>query len=67
MYFLDYGMFEIYPLWAITTIEEGGLGWVGPCRPVRNLPFRLAELLTMRTAPQWRVPMFFMLYVLFWL
>jgi hypothetical protein len=27
IYFLDYGMFEIYPLWAITTIEEGGLGW----------------------------------------
>jgi MFS family permease len=27
IFFLDYGMFEIYPLWAITTIDEGGLGW----------------------------------------
>jgi MFS family permease len=31
MYFwvsgLDCGMFEIYPLWAITSVGEGGLGW----------------------------------------
>jgi len=25
--FLDYGMFEVYPLWAMSTVGKGGLDW----------------------------------------